>query len=90
MSIIEPIIGERQCSKCRACKPVTEFHRKRGGYATACKPCTCAAVAGRYKAKKTDGLWALAPFAGAHRVWQAVDRKIRAPLPAVFAPRIAA
>ena len=43
--MIEPIIGDKQCSKCGECKPRTEFHadyRRVDGMHRQCKACRLA------------------------------------------------
>ena len=51
MTVFVPIVGERQCRKCMACKPLTEFlfDRSRDCYRTTCRECMRAYARSRYR-----------------------------------------
>ncbi|MDQ3057260.1 MAG: hypothetical protein M3Q96_05895 [Pseudomonadota bacterium] len=55
----EPIVGEKQCSKCHQCKPLTMFDTEmssRTGYKSDCKACRGERERERYMERKAAGI----------------------------------
>ena len=89
--MIEPIIGDKQCSKCGVCKPLTDFLRRHdlpSGYAGRCKACERKRVRARpksrHEASPTAWLLPADPRPFGQQLANATQRKWRYPVePAV-------